>query len=244
MGCPPHQEQRRSVTSPPGPGPSSSTPARPHAGRGGDSHRGVGSGRAVDAAGSGQSGTSPRGPEKSGRDRRASVPRHVGSAVTAVVTAHGVKRSRPAGPGAARGPTRRGVPARRGRPDNALRKEKPAACRNQSKRNNGWGRGVARDAATGLESDGEGNATMDNCGIARWPSKCVQQRSTLHDVTVKARETPKGTGNLHEQEAAASSPCRVVGSGPASSAGEWSRPGPATAAAPTGIRVSTPHLPV
>ena len=74
MGCPPHQEQRRSVTSPPGPGPSSSTPARPHAGRGGDSHKGVGSGRAVDAAGSGQSGTSPRGPEKSGRDRRASVP--------------------------------------------------------------------------------------------------------------------------------------------------------------------------
>ena len=68
------------------------------------------------AAGSGQSGTSPRGPEKSGRDRRASVPRHVESAVTAVtavVTVHGVKRSRPAGPGAARGPTRRGVPARR-----------------------------------------------------------------------------------------------------------------------------------
>ena len=94
------------------------------------------------------------------------------------------------------------------------------------------------------KSDGEGNATMDNCGIARWPSKCVQQRSTLHDVTVKARETPKGTGNLHEQEAAASSPCRVVGSGPASSAGEWSRPGPAPAAAPPGIRVSTPHLPV
>jgi hypothetical protein len=154
MGCPPHQERRRTVTSPPGPGPSSSTPARPHAGRGGDSHKGVGGGRAVDAAGSGQSGTSPRGPEKSGRDRRASVPRHVESAVTAVtavVTVHGVKRSRPAGPGAARGPTRRGVPARRGRPDNALRKEKPAACRDQSKRNNGWGRGVARDAATGLE---------------------------------------------------------------------------------------------
>ena len=99
-------------------------------------------------------------------------------------------------------------------------------------------------ASSNWKSDGEGNATMDNCGIDSWPSRCVQQRSTLHDVTVKARETPKGTGNLHEQEAAASSPCRVVGSGPASSAGEWDRPGPATAAVPTGIRVSTPHLPV
>ena len=77
-----------------------------------------------------------------------------------------------------------------------------------------------------------------------WTSRRVQQRSTLHDVTVKTRETPKGTGNLHEQEAAASSPCRVVGSGPASSADEWSRPRPAAAAVPTGIRVSTPHLPV
>jgi len=80
-------------------------------------------------------------------------------------------------------------------------------------------------ASSNWKSDGEGNATMDNCGIDSWPSRCVQQRSTLHDVTVKARETPKGTGNLHEQEAAASSPCRVVGSGPASSAGEWDRHG-------------------
>jgi len=49
-------------------------------------------------------------------------------------------------------------------------------------------------ASSNWKSDGEGNATMDNCGIDSWPSRCVQQRSTLHDVTVKARETPKGTG--------------------------------------------------
>ena len=90
------------------------------------------------------------------------------TAVTAVVTAHGVKRSRPAGPGAARGPTRRGVPARRGRPDNALREENPAACRNQSKRHNGWGRGVARDEATGLEKSTERAARegkFGNCAM-------------------------------------------------------------------------------
>ena len=56
----------------------------------------------VDAAGSGQSSTSPRGPEKSRRDRRASIPRHAEGAVTVVVTVHGVKRFRPAGPGAVR----------------------------------------------------------------------------------------------------------------------------------------------
>ena len=166
------------------------------------------------------------------------------TAVTAVVTVHGVKRSRPAGPGAARGPTRRGVPARRaGRIMPCGNRNLPPVGIRATGTTGGAGvlQGMQQQ---GWKSDGEGNATMDNCGIDSWPSRCVQQRSTLHDVTVKARETPKGTGNLHEQEAAASSPCRVVGSGPASSAGEWDRPGPATAAAPTGIRVSTPHLPV
>ena len=98
-------------------------------------------------------------------------------------------------------------------------------------------------APTGKATEGA-TQRWTTAALLVWTSRRVQQRSTLHDVTVKTRETPKGTGNLHEQEAAASSPCRVVGSGPASSAGEWSRPGPATAAAPAGIRVSTPHLPV
>jgi len=53
--------------------------------------------------------------------------------VTVEVTAHSVKRRRPTGPGPARGPTRRGSGAP-GLPDNALRKEEPAACRNQSKK--------------------------------------------------------------------------------------------------------------
>ena len=49
-------------------------------------------------------------------------------------------------------------------------------------------------ASSNWKSDGGGNATMDNCGIASWTSKRVQQRSTLHDVTVKTRENPKGDG--------------------------------------------------
>ena len=44
------------------------------------------------------------------------------------------------------------------------------------------------------KSDGEGNAMMENCGITDWTSKSVQQRRTLHDVTVINRETSKGTG--------------------------------------------------
>jgi hypothetical protein len=119
-GLSPIRKPCRSVTSLPGPGPSSCTPTRPHAGRGWTVATVPACGRAVDAIGSGLRGTSPRGRVKSGRDRRASVPRHVEGAVTAVVTAHGVKRFRPAGPGGARGPTRREGPAQRGRPDNAI----------------------------------------------------------------------------------------------------------------------------
>jgi len=55
----------------------------------------------------------PRGPGGASEARGRASPRHVEGAVTDEVTAHGVKRFRPAGPGAARGPTRRGVPARR-----------------------------------------------------------------------------------------------------------------------------------
>ena len=134
MGYIPHQEPVSDDHVPAGPRPEQLYPHTSSRGTGEDSHEQVGGGRTVDATGSGPRGTSPRVLEKSGRDHRASVPRHVAGAVTAVVTAHGVKRFRPAGPGAARGPTRREGPAHRGRPDNALRKEKPAACRNQSKR--------------------------------------------------------------------------------------------------------------
>ncbi len=55
-------------------------------------------------------------------------------------------------------------------------------------------------------------------------------------------KTFKGTGKPHELEAAASSPYRVVRAREVRST--CSYPGPAVAAAPTSIRVSTPHLPV
>jgi hypothetical protein len=46
----------------------------------------------------------------------------------------------------------------------------------------------------GWKSDGEGNATMENCDIAGWSSKRVQQRRTLYDVTVKSPRNPKRDG--------------------------------------------------
>jgi hypothetical protein len=161
MGYLPHQELVSDDHVPAGPRPERLDPTHVLTRDGGDSReRGVG-GRTVDATGSGLSGTSPRGPEKSGRDHRASVPRHVEGAVTAVVTAHGVKRFRPAGPGAARGPARPGPargPARSwagppARLDNARRS---SACNLPgSEQKNGWGRGDAAKHATGLENNRE-----------------------------------------------------------------------------------------
>jgi hypothetical protein len=49
-------------------------------------------------------------------------------------------------------------------------------------------------ARSNWKSDGEGNATMENCDIAGWSSKRVQQRRTLYDVTVKSPRNPKRDG--------------------------------------------------
>ena len=172
MGSPPSGTVW-SITSLPGPGPSSSTHAST-SGTGVDGHNLVGAqpdsvaparprvrrgaaGRSVPARRSGRVRPEwhvPSRPREGGRDHRASVPRRSEGAVTVGVTAHGVKRFRPAGPGAARGPTRRRGPARRGLPDNAM----PCGRRNlppvgiRAKEITGWGRGVARDEATGLEN--------------------------------------------------------------------------------------------
>ena len=87
--------------------------------------------------------------------------------MTAVVTAHGVKRFRPAGPGAARGPTWPGPargPARSwagppARLDNARRS---SSCKLQgSEQKNGWGRGDAAKQATGLENNREIRSTAN-----------------------------------------------------------------------------------
>ena len=119
--------------------------------------------------------TTPRGP----RGPRASVPHHVQADVTVEVTAHSVKRRRHTGPGPARGPTRRGSGAP-GLPDNALLEEKPAACKNQSKRSNGWGRGVARHAATGLRKATERALHSDGqTGAAEWSSTSVPSQRSL-----------------------------------------------------------------
>ena len=41
-------------------------------------------------------------------------------------------------------------------------------------------------------------------------SRVYNERSGLHGAAGAPLQTLKGTGNLHELEAAASSPCRVV----------------------------------
>ena len=190
---------RRSRTSLPGPGPRSSTPhvpswgagwtvttllgirraaipARPLVGRGVPGrHARPASQRRRAPARAARPLTTPRGP----RGPRASVPHHVQADVTVEVTAHSVKRRRHTGPGPARGPTRRGSGAP-GLPDNALREEKPAACKNQSKRSNGWGRGVARHAATGLRKATERALHSDGkTGTAEWSSTSVQSQRSL-----------------------------------------------------------------
>ena len=113
------------------------------------------------------------------------------TAVTAVVTAHGVKRSRPARPGAARGPTRRGVPARRGRPDNALRKEKPAACRNQRKEQR-VGQGCCQECSNRAEKSTERAAREGRFG------KCAMQ--LLLECTIGVTLLGAAGKPLHELE--------------------------------------------
>ncbi len=61
------------------------------------------------------------------------------------------------GGGAAGGPTRRGA-GPPGRLENALREEEPADSIDQSKRNNWWGRGIARYLATGLKKRRRGHS--------------------------------------------------------------------------------------
>ena len=130
MGYPPSGREW-TITSPSGPGPASSSPHVLTRDEGEDGHVPAGPRPGRDpprvptrAAGSQGvtrpqlvAGDSPPGPGPSGsgvhEDQGGSVPRHVEGAVTVEVTAHGVKRIRPAGPVAARGPTRRGEPARR-----------------------------------------------------------------------------------------------------------------------------------
>ncbi len=108
-------------------------PTRPHAGRGVDSHdpacprpssdpphvptRSAGSQGDTcpqrNAAGSRPGRHAPSRPGGGREDQGRASPHHVEGAVTVEVTAYGVKRSRSAGPAAARGPTRRGYrPAR------------------------------------------------------------------------------------------------------------------------------------
>ena len=85
------------------------------------------------------------------------------------------------------------------------------------------------------QSDGKTGAMLNGLSQRTAGSRYSMQR-------VHPCKTFKGTGNLHELEAAASSPCRVVRAREVRVA--CGRPGPAVAAAPTRIRVSTPHLPV
>ena len=77
-------------------------------------------------------------------------PHHAGGAVTVEVTAHGVKRSRPAGPGAACGSTRRGGPACRAGRIMPNREALPSAGISAG---SGWGRGAAAEQAAGLKND-------------------------------------------------------------------------------------------
>ncbi len=78
------------------------------------------------------------------------------------------------------------------------------------------------------KSDGEGSTAMESSAMCNATSRVYNERSGLHGAAGAPLQTLKGTGNLHELEAAASSPCRVIWSGPqvqlASDAGRDLRP--------------------
>jgi hypothetical protein len=199
MGYPP-SGHGWTITSRPGPGPASSaphvptrdvgqsrpcrpasrqrSPARPHAGRGVPGRHAPATRRRRVPA---RAASPPHGPEGGRRGPGASVPQSRRGRRDR--RGHGARCKAVPARGAGCGPradSERGA-GPPGRPDNALREVKPAACEDQSKRNNGWGRGVARDAATGLEKRRRGQAqrwrTFPHCkcslqlynGGARYP---------------------------------------------------------------------------
>ena len=62
----------------------------------------------------------------------------------------------------------------------------------------------------GWKSDGEGSTAKESSAMCNAASRVYNERSGLHGAAGAPLQTLKGTGNLHELEAAASSPCRVV----------------------------------
>ncbi len=128
----------------------------------------------------------PSRPGEGRRDRQASVPRHDEGAVTVGVTAHGVKRSRPAGPGAAREPTRRGS-----RPAGAVR-IMPCGRRNlppvgiRAKPKEG-GAGVLQGMKQqGWKIDGESKHRDRKPCAMQWLSRCTCDHVTRCNVRAPA----------------------------------------------------------
>ena len=109
--------------------------------------------------------------------------------MTDEVTAHGVKRFGPAGPGAARGPTRRGVPARRA--GRIMPNRKRTSLLRESVQRVGGARGAAAAPAAGLKNDQqERTTTANNACIANGVSTVylvgVKVSRALHEVQGKA----------------------------------------------------------
>jgi hypothetical protein len=75
-------------------------------------------------------------------------------------------------------------------------------------------------AKSNWKSDGEGSTAKKSSATCNGTSRVYNEQSRYTAQRAHPCKTLKGTGNLHEVEAAASSPCRVVWSGPASSADE------------------------
>ncbi len=69
----------------------------------------------------------------------------------------------------------------------------------------------------GWKSDGEGSTAMESSAILQWILYSVLGVVTSRYTAQRVYpcKTLKGTGNLHELVAAASSRCRVVRTGPA-----------------------------
>ena len=127
----------------------------------------------------------PHGWRGAGEAQGRASPRHVEGAVTDEVTAHGVKRFGPAGPGAARGPSRRGVPARRA--GRIMPNRKRTCLLRESVQRVGGARGAAAAPAAGLKNDQqERTTTANNACIANGVSTVylvgVKVSRALHEV--------------------------------------------------------------